>query len=305
MATQKKGKDHALQTLYPHLLETVSIQDIQIPMRDGHVNDLKVYKPTDLKPSESLPVFFSNHGGGFVVGNTETEDLINRQLTHECRLVIFSLDYRLSPEHPTIPTIFNDAEDGLKWVYEHAPEYDGDMTKGLLTGGTSVGGLMASMLAFRSAKLGIPVTGTLMRQGAVMMPFVAKEEWKPRLKSMEENADAPLFNTKIAVDMYKLMTFPEGSLTDPWNFPVFASEEELARHPPIFITGAGCDPIIDDLYLFKDLLEKAGVPVQLKVHEGVPHGFHGFHMLKAAKEEMQDTPAGVKWLLGFSRGAVA
>lgn len=56
------------------------------------------------------------HGGGFITGSNDTEELINRQLTLEAGLIIFSLDYRLAPEHTVIPTIYNDAEDGLNWV---------------------------------------------------------------------------------------------------------------------------------------------------------------------------------------------
>ena len=56
-----------------------------------------------------------------------------------CDLLIFSIDYRLGPEHDILTTTFQDAEDGMKWVYKNAPNYGGDVEKGLCVSGTSAG----------------------------------------------------------------------------------------------------------------------------------------------------------------------
>ena len=51
-----------------------------------------------------------------MTGDNDTEDLINRQFASECNVIVFGFAYRLAPEHAVVTTIFNDAEDGLKWV---------------------------------------------------------------------------------------------------------------------------------------------------------------------------------------------
>lgn len=81
------------------------------------------------------------HGGGFISGSIDSEDLINRQLCHAAEVVIISLDYRLAPENKVVPTILNDAEDALKWAFANAVQFGGDVSQGILLSGTSVGRL--------------------------------------------------------------------------------------------------------------------------------------------------------------------
>jgi acetyl esterase/lipase len=79
------------------------------------------------------------HGGGFVGGNIDSEDLINRQICSVCNVLVFSIEYRLAPEYPVVPVILNDVEDGLKWAYTNASKYGGDTSESILVSGTSSG----------------------------------------------------------------------------------------------------------------------------------------------------------------------
>jgi acetyl esterase/lipase len=57
---------------------------------------------------------------------------------------------------------------------------------------------------------------------------------------------------------------------DPRVSPLFADLEGL---PPIFMNAAGLDPLRDDSLLLAQRLAQASVPCQLKVVDGVVHGF--------------------------------
>jgi acetyl esterase/lipase len=46
-----------------------------------------------------LPTLIYYHGGGFVIGNIETDSTC-RRLANKSRCQVISIDYRLSPEHP-------------------------------------------------------------------------------------------------------------------------------------------------------------------------------------------------------------
>lgn len=268
MNKMSAGKEKALNTQWQHLVEKITVENVMVSMRDGHKAEIRIIKSTNTKAGETLPVYLSCHGGAFIAGNNETEELINRQLAFECNVVVFSLDYRLAPEHDVTTTIYNDAEDGLKWTYEHASEYGGDTKKGLIVGGTSVGALLANVLAFRSQKLGIRVDGEMLRQSAVMFTLDGgKEEWKSRITSYEENADAPLLNFSMIEKISKLLHINPAHARDPWYFPVFASKEELTRLPPTYVVAAGVDPVVDDVLLLKDLLVEAGVPTKFNLYE--------------------------------------
>jgi acetyl esterase/lipase len=63
----------------------------------------------------SLTFASSMHGGGWIVGRPETDDISNRNLCRQRNVLIFSIDYRLAPEHP-YPIPMQDCEDVLCWV---------------------------------------------------------------------------------------------------------------------------------------------------------------------------------------------
>lgn len=171
------------------------------------------------------------HGGGFVAGNIDSEDLINRQICSVCDVIIFSIEYRLAPEHPVVPTILNDVEDGLKWTHANASRYGGDTSESIFISGTSSGkfstllihascilsndraadavlwasgAAMAATLGFRAESLCIPVKGLILRQPVFIFNTyqkVAKKEWLSLLKSHEENADSPILGTNQVVSL--------------------------------------------------------------------------------------------------------
>lgn len=95
-------------------------EDISIPVRDNRSVGGRVYKPRD-DSSEGRPGLVVFHGGGFTVGDLDTEAWL-------CALfvklggVVVDVDYRLAPEH-VFPAAIDDAFDALKWVRRNAGEY--------------------------------------------------------------------------------------------------------------------------------------------------------------------------------------
>lgn len=55
------------------------------------------------------------HGGGWVTGSLETDDLLCRRLARELPLVVLNVEYRLAPEFP-FPVGVEDCFDVVKWV---------------------------------------------------------------------------------------------------------------------------------------------------------------------------------------------
>jgi len=43
------------------------------------------------------------HGGGWVIGDLDSHDVVCRKLAHEGELIVISIDYRLAPEHKFPP----------------------------------------------------------------------------------------------------------------------------------------------------------------------------------------------------------
>src|SRR2546428_5450519 len=58
---------------------------------------LRVYRPAGVPDSTRLPVHVFFHGGGWVIGDIETHDVVCRQLTAGAGGPVPSVDYRLAP----------------------------------------------------------------------------------------------------------------------------------------------------------------------------------------------------------------
>src|SRR5256712_3869969 len=58
---------------------------------------LRVYRPAGVPDSTRLPVHVFFHGGGWVIGDIETHDVVCRQLTAEAAVSGISVDSRLAP----------------------------------------------------------------------------------------------------------------------------------------------------------------------------------------------------------------
>ena len=59
---------------------------------------LRLYRPADVSATTRLPVLVYFHGGGWVIGDLDTHDVLCRQLTAEAGISVVSVDYRLAPE---------------------------------------------------------------------------------------------------------------------------------------------------------------------------------------------------------------
>src|ERR1700724_2325900 len=118
------------------------MQALAIPSPAGTIRP-RVYMPTTLRQTNGLApglVFF--HGGGWVIGNLDSHDVVCRKLADEGRLIVISVDYRLAPEHK-FPAAVDDAMAAATWIAAHAKEFGIDAAR-LLVGGDSAGGNLAA-----------------------------------------------------------------------------------------------------------------------------------------------------------------
>jgi len=75
---------------------------------------------------------------------------------------------------------------------------------------------------------------------------------------------------------------------------------DLRGLPPSFIAAASLDPLLDDSVAMQALMEEAGVTSQLKIYEGVLHGFlHYTRVLDAANEAIDDAAEAVRTSFGY------
>ncbi|KAF8175867.1 Alpha/Beta hydrolase protein [Mycena galopus ATCC 62051] len=133
---------------------TYTVEDHTIVVDGGAKVGIRTITPThtgDEAPDFEFPVLVYLHGGGWVCGDIDTDDLDLRVLSVELRLAIVNVDYRLAPEHP-FPTGLNDCYAALKWTVENHKTIRGSLVKGFLVGGASAGANLAAAVTHRSLK---------------------------------------------------------------------------------------------------------------------------------------------------------
>ena len=61
---------------------------------------VRAYRPKGAGKDEILPALVYFHGGGWVIGDLDTHDVVCRTLANGARCAVFSVEYRKAPESP-------------------------------------------------------------------------------------------------------------------------------------------------------------------------------------------------------------
>src|SRR5919204_193325 len=113
----------AAQMAQARLIEGVSTEERQAPGPEGAPEVfVRIYQPTE-RP-DTLPALLWIHGGGYVLGSVERDDLLAKHLARVGQCVVASVEYRLAPEHP-FPAPVEDCYAALKWLSARSAEFGG------------------------------------------------------------------------------------------------------------------------------------------------------------------------------------
>jgi acetyl esterase/lipase len=193
----------ASQQSDPSATAGITEEDLTIPARDGFQIPIRVYKP-ESPPAGGCPLVVFIHGGGFVLGGLEGEELNCRLFVQKLGCVCVNVDYRLAPEHP-FPASVQDGWDAVKWAAANASKIGADPTKGFIVGGTSAGGNIAAVAGHlaRDEKLSPPVTGLALLIPALTDHYLNNidEKYAKEIVSYEQNRDAPVLPLK-SMDLF-------------------------------------------------------------------------------------------------------
>jgi acetyl esterase/lipase len=116
------------------------------------------------------------HGGGFVMGDLDTEHPAAVRAAAGSGAALISVGYRLAPEH-RFPAALDDAYTVLTWAARHAEELNVDPER-IAVGGFSSGAALAAALALRARDQ----QGPRIRFQLLIMPELddRQETWSAR-----------------------------------------------------------------------------------------------------------------------------
>jgi len=246
----------------PEPPELKSVAPLAIPAAHGSI-PARIYTPNKLRQTDGLApclVFF--HGGGWVIGDLDTHDVVCRKLADEGRLIVISIDYRRAPEHK-FPAAVDDAIAATAWIATQAKEFGIDASR-LVVGGDSAGGNLATVVAIAARDGNGPaISGQVLIYPATDFTMAHPSHSEPETSILLTHSVIRWFR-----DHYLNGT---ADVHDWRASPALAGT--LVGLPPAYVLTAGADPLRDEGDDYARRLEQAGVAVTYRTFPGQFHGF--------------------------------
>jgi acetyl esterase len=228
---------------------------------------LRIYTPADVAsgPSPALVYF---HGGGLVAGSLDTHDPICRSLSNASGCVLFSVDYRLAPEHP-FPAAISDGCHATVWIAAHAEELGIDPAR-IGVCGDSAGATLAAV-----------VCQTLARSGeawlALQFLLCPIMDFCAQTPSRRDYASGYLVDQATLEHDLKHYLGADGDPAHPHVSPLRSAD--VGGLPPTCIHTAEFDPLRDEGAAYAQRLREAGIATTYRCHSGMIHLFYGMGAL--------------------------
>ena len=234
-------------------------QDLMLPGPAGTLG-ARLYRPQGLRTP--APVLVYLHGGGWVIGDLETHDVLCRQLAVAGHCAVLAVDYRLSPE-AAFPAAVDDCMAAMRWIQDEGAAR-GLAPDAVAIGGDSAGGNLAAVVSLLLREAGAPMPRLqLLIYPATDQRFVTS--------SYQANGQGYLL-TAASMQYYRGHYLPDaGSWLDWRASPLLAPSH--AGLPPALVLTAGYDPLRDEGRQYADRLSAAGVAAQYVCFERQIHGF--------------------------------
>jgi acetyl esterase len=243
----------------------VNISNVDDFYLKGSLGPIKVRKYSNnlsKEPDKKNPLIIYFHGGGFVMGDLESHDLVCRHLCKETEATIIAVDYKLAPENK-FPASITDTKDAIAEIIKDADNLQIDKEKVILCG-DSAGGALAAVGTIMSRDKIVPkIHGQIL-----VYPWVDLTMCR---KSMDIDIEGMILNKdtiKYFADHY-LNSYEEQ--VDWRASPILTPD--LSNLPPTYIFGAGLDPLVDEGDAYKRRLLSFGNEVNYRLFPGQMHAF--------------------------------
>jgi epsilon-lactone hydrolase len=232
----------------------LDVDELLVPGPAG-APEVRVRRYRPAEPEGPLPAMVYIHGGGFVVGSLDLYDADCRRIAAEVGAVVFSVDYRLAPEHPFPAAL----EDVLAAFWELLDR--GATPARTAIAGDSAGGWLALTAALWLRDSGDPAPAAL----GLISPWLdlTGSTWP------DDRGDAmlrPSWLHRCARDF--------GGGSDPGGDELAPLEADLAGLPPITMHVGSEEILLEDAVRLARLARAAGVPVDLRRLDGLWHVAH-------------------------------
>ncbi|CAG8977226.1 hypothetical protein HYALB_00007922, partial [Hymenoscyphus albidus] len=242
-------------------------------------------------PNSKNTLILYLHGGALLLGSPYTEDLTCRRISHSLSVTIYSIAYRLLPEHSADDAL-SDALVTFRYLLTAYPEYDVVVVGGDGDGDRGDG----------------RIKGVLLR-GPVLCDASNLDFLPERFRGMHTSLSTPFYTSLLSIPALT----PENRTVAPLPLELAFSESNLSNsslssspipsitpppQPKHYIQVCTNDIYYSDGVLYAEILREQGVDVRLDVVVGYPHTFWlKAPFLERAVRAEGDMLGGLRWIL--------
>lgn len=237
---------------------------------------VRIYTPEGLEAA--VPGILHIHGGGFFLGDLDSELGACIGLCRGLGVVVVSVDYRLAPETP-YPGPLEDCYAALQWASGNSAQLRIDPARLALFGLSAGGGLSAATALLARDRGGPPIC----------FQYLGIPELDDRLQtpSMQRFVDTPMWNrpnAEFSWDFYLGEQYQRGADNVPYHAAP-ARAEDLSGLPPAYVSTMEFDPLRDEGIEYALRMLQAGVAVELHSFPGTFHGSGLFPTAEISRRE--------------------
>ncbi len=215
------------------------------------------------------------HGGAFVAGSPLSHRGITTEYARRWGGAVFSLDYRLMPEHPRQAGI-DDCRAAYRWILDTGPQGPG-RAREVFVSGDSAGGNLSLSLSNWIRDQGITAPNGVI----ALSPATDNTFASPSLKSNIESDHmlGPLFGrmSRVPKVLLRLVNLFNNRMPPrhPNVSPVYA---DLSNLPATLVHVSAQEMLLDDAVRYVNKARSQGSPVELQAWGHMLHVWHIFVM---------------------------
>ncbi len=245
--------------LSPSPPEVERTYNFEIPVKDSNIQ-ARYYRGKNKDREKLLPVTIFFHGGGWVIGDLDTHDVVCRQISNNGNFDVISINYRKAPEYK-FPAAINDSITAIKFIEKNTLGFPINTNKIVLCG-DSAGGNIVAVCCINAKINSFP---NIIFQ-ALIYPSTHLGCSYPSKKKYDG-----LILSNSLMSWFQEKYIDKDDLTDWRVAPILYNN--LSNLAPSLIVVAGCDPLKDEGIAYGKLLKKAGNKSEIEIFNGQIHGF--------------------------------
>ena len=244
---------------------------------------LRIYWPR-VRHSDAALLWI--HGGGLLFGDARQDEALCARTARELGIVIVSANYRFAPEHP-FPAAHEDVHAAWQWMLAHTAELRIAADRIAIGGESAGGGLAAGLVQRLHDEGGV--------QPCAQWLFAPMLDDRTAADASLDALDHWVWNNRAnRVGWGAYLPGRSGTAQVPASAAP-ARRTDLAGLPPTYLAVGEIELFLQENTEYARRLGQAGVPVELDVVPGAPHGF----------ENWARTSAPAQALLGRARAWLA